>query len=43
MDPIQQAINFFYSVWGVVSNQWGVAVVKRWQTLQATANAVRSL
>lgn len=36
-------IQFFYSVWSLVQNQWGVAVVTRWQSLQAIANATRSL
>lgn len=40
---MDQIIAGFYSVWSLVQNQWNVAVVTRWQTLQATANAIRSL
>lgn len=39
----QQASDSFFAMWGLVQNQWNVAVIRRWQQLQAITAALQGV
>jgi len=36
----QQAANEYFATWNLFGNQWTVAVVQRWQSLQSIVNVL---
>jgi hypothetical protein len=40
MDPVTQGQKAINDAWGIVQNQWDIAVKVRWQNLQALINAL---